>query len=78
VAKYTGIIKQSRTLDLAAITGVVGAALATLPQLQALISPEQYGMALLILSLWQAYLRAKTTGPIGSKPTQPGNDDDVL
>jgi len=64
---YKGIIKQSRTLDLAAITAVIGTALATMPQLQGLMTEETYGIALLILSVGQAYLRTKTTTAINQK-----------
>lgn len=67
MTQYKGIIKQSRTLDLAALTGMVGAAVTVLPQLQDLFSPKEYGLAFLLLSIVQAYLRAKTTGPINSK-----------
>ena len=65
--KYKGIIKQSRSIDLAAITGMVGTALAALPELRAIIPPESYGAAFVVLSVYQAYLRTKTTGPVGEK-----------
>ena len=65
--KYNGIIKKSRTIDLAAVTGMVGAALAALPELRAVIPPEYYGGAFIVLSVYQAYLRVKTTGPMGQK-----------
>jgi|SaaInlStandDraft_6_1057023.scaffolds.fasta_scaffold820680_1 hypothetical protein len=67
MAKYNGIIKQSRTLDMAALTGMVGTAVALLPQLQNLMDAKTYGIALVILSVGQAYLRTKTTSPINSK-----------
>lgn len=65
--KYNGIIKKSRTLDKAALVSMVGTALALLPQLQSLITPKEFGIALVVLSLWDAYLRAKTSTPLGQK-----------
>ena len=67
MTKYTGIIKQSRTLDVAALTAMIGTALTLLPELQALLDAKTYGIVLMVLSLIQAYLRTKTTGPINSK-----------
>lgn len=68
--KYNGIIKKSRTLDLAAITAMAGASLSLLPQLRDLLDPKDYGIALVALSLLQAYLRSVTTCPIGQKYDQ--------
>jgi len=65
--KYQGIIKKSRTLDLAAITAIVGTLVATLPQLQAMLSEKHYGIALIVLSASNAYLRSQTTGKVGAK-----------
>jgi hypothetical protein len=69
--KYDGLIKQSRTLDLAALTAIVGTLVVTLPQLQAIITPEVYGIAFVVLSVVQAWLRSKTTTPIGQKNKPP-------
>lgn len=70
MAKYQGILKKSRTLDLAALTAMIGTAISLLPQVQALLEPEHYGITLVVLSLVQAWLRVKTTGPIGEKVSQ--------
>ena len=50
MAKYNGIIKQSRTLDMAALTGMVGTAVALLPQLQNLMDAKTYGIAMNIIN----------------------------
>lgn len=68
--EYKGVIKGSRTLDVAAISVIVDAvSLAFLAY-----SPEQLGIAIPIymairiaLTSFQAYLRFKTTGPVGEK-----------
>ena len=67
---YNGIIKGSRTLDLAALSVVIDAA--SLGFLA--YSPEQLGIAIpaymvirITLTAIQAYLRFKTTGPVGEK-----------
>lgn len=67
---YNGVIKGSRTLDIAALSVVIDAmSLGFLAY-----SPEQLGIAIPIymairiaLTATQAYLRFKTTGPIGDK-----------
>lgn len=67
---YNGFIKNSRTLDLAALSVVLDAvALAFLAY-----SPEQLGIAVpvyagvrIVLTAAQAWLRFKTTGPVGEK-----------
>lgn len=67
---YNGIIKGSRTLDLAVFSGMLDAvALSFLAY-----SPEQLGIgvpiyagARAILTMLQFYLRFKTTGPVGEK-----------
>ena len=70
MAEYQGIIKKSRTLDVAAISVIIDAA--SLGFLA--YSPEQLGLAIPIymviriaLTAVQAYLRFKTTGPVGDK-----------
>lgn len=67
---YQGVIKKSRTLDLAMISQLVdGAALGFL-----FYSPEQLGITIPVyagvrvgINVLQAYLRFKTTGPVGDK-----------
>lgn len=65
--KYKGIIKGSRTLDVSAIATAIGAAIATLPQLQAFIEPEHYGYLIMGLSVLNAYLRKITSQPLDDK-----------
>ena len=68
--RYNGIIKGSRTLDLAAASQMLdAAALGFLAY-----SPEQLGMAIPIyaalrtgINILQVYLRIKTTGGVGEK-----------
>ena len=68
--EYKGIIKQSRTLDLTAFATMLDAiSLAFLAY-----SPEQlkitipvYAVIRMILNVATAYLRFKTTGPVGEK-----------
>ncbi|MHB0978395.1 MAG: hypothetical protein ACYC1K_03300 [Minisyncoccota bacterium] len=68
--KYKGMIKGSRTLDLAALSVVIDAmSLGFLAY-----SPEQLGITIAVymairiaLTSLQAYLRFKTTGPVGEK-----------
>jgi len=67
---YQGMIKQSRTLDLTAISQILDAmALSFLAY-----SPEQLGIGIpiymalrTIINGLQAYLRFKTNGPVNSK-----------
>lgn len=68
--QYKGLIKGSRTLDVAALSVVIDAA--SLGFLA--YSPEQLGIGILLymairiaLTALQAYLRFKTTGPVGEK-----------
>lgn len=68
--EYKGVIKGSRTLDVAALSVVIDAvSLGFLAY-----SPEQLGIAIPIymairigLTAFQAYLRFRTTGPVGEK-----------
>lgn len=68
--EYKGIIKGSRTLDVAALSVIIDAvSLGFLAY-----SPEQLGIAVpiymtvrILLTAFQAYLRFKTTGPVGEK-----------
>ena len=68
--EYKGVIKGSRTLDVAALSVVIDAvSLGFLAY-----SPEQLGIAIpaymalrIALTSFQAYLRFKTTGPVGEK-----------
>ena len=66
--KYKGLIKKSRTLDLAAFSGMLDAvALSFLA-----FSPEQLGVTVLLyaaargaVTALQFYVRFKTNGPVG-------------
>lgn len=68
--KYKGIIKKSRTLDLAAASVVIDAAslgfLAYSPQQLNITIPIYMGIRIALTAL-QAYLRFKTSKPIGKK-----------
>jgi hypothetical protein len=67
---YNGMIKGSRSLDLAALSAMLDAAsLAFLAY-----SPEQLGIAIpvyaairIVVTVLQVYVRFKTTGPVGAK-----------
>lgn len=68
--EYKGVIKGSRSLDLAAISGMLDAAALSFLA----YSPEQLGLAVpiyagvrAVLTMAQFYLRFKTTGPVGEK-----------
>lgn len=67
---YNGVIKGSRSLDLAAISGMFDAAALSFLA----YSPDQLGItvpiyagARAILTMAQFYLRFQTTGPVGEK-----------
>lgn len=64
--KYQGKIRKSRTYDYAALLAIMGAALQTLPMLQEQLS-GYYGYIFMSASVITAYLRSKTTGPVGEK-----------
>ena len=67
---YDGVIKKSRTLDLAAVSVIIDAvSLGFLAY-----SPEQLGVGIpiymairILLTGVAAYLRFKTTGPVGGQ-----------
>lgn len=68
--KYTGIVKKSRTIDLAIVNKMVDAAAATL----ILYSPEQLGVTIptyfairMGLNILAIILRHKTTKPLDEK-----------
>lgn len=67
---YKGVIKKSRTLDLAAISTVIDAAfigfMAYTPEQLGITAPVFMGVRIL-LSGTLAYLRFKTTGEVGDK-----------
>jgi len=67
---YQGIIKKSRTLDLAMVSQMVDAAalgfLAYDPEQLGLTIPLYAGIRVAI-NILQAYLRFKTNGPVGEK-----------
>lgn len=67
---YKGVIKGSRTLDVAALAVVIDAAslgfLAYSPEQLGIALPVYMALRIAITSL-QAYLRFKTTSPIGEK-----------
>lgn len=67
---YNGIVKKSRTIDLAILNKVVDMAAATF----ILYEPEQIGISVpvylavrLLLNAAAIYLRHKTNGPVGEK-----------
>lgn len=67
---YKGIINQSRTLDLAALSTVVDA----IAPVIVMFEPEQIGITVVAymairmgLNALAAWLRYKTTGPVGQK-----------
>lgn len=69
---YNGVIKKSRSLDLAALSGMLDAAALSFLA----YSPEQLGVgvpiyaaARAVLTALQFYMRFKTTGPVGEKPS---------
>lgn len=68
--KYQGVIKKSRTLDLAALQVVIDAGflafMAYSPEQLGLSVPVYFGIRVL-LSAILAYLRFRTTGPVGEK-----------
>ena len=70
---YNGITKGSRSLDLALVSQVIDAGVLGFMA----YSPEQLGVAVPIyagvrtaLNMLQAYLRFKTTTPVGEKDVQ--------
>ena len=67
---YGGIIKKSRTLDLAAVSVIVDAAslgfLAYSPEQLGIGIPIYMGLRILLTGV-AAYLRFKTSGPVGEK-----------
>ena len=66
VVKYQGLIKKSRTYDLAAFMGVLSAAQTSLPMVQDQLG-DAYGWIMLAASVLMAHLRKTTTGPVGVK-----------
>jgi hypothetical protein len=64
--KYKGIIKKSRTYDYAALLAVFGAVLQSLPMLQDMLEGH-YGVVFMVVSMIVAFLRHKTSGPVGAK-----------
>lgn len=68
--KYNGVVKGSRTLDLAVISGMLDAAalgfLAYSPEQLGLTVPIYAGVRILV-TMAQFYLRYKTTGPVGEQ-----------
>lgn len=67
---YKGIIKNSRTLDLTALSQIVDAVAPVI----LLLSPEDLGVTIvgyavirMAINGLQAYLRHKTTGALGDK-----------
>ena len=62
---YKGVIKKSRTLDAAMLLGVFGAIQLTLPGLG--LDTQTTGITNMVLAAVIAYLRFKTTGPVGEK-----------
>ena len=67
---YGGVIKKSRTLDLAAVSVIIDAVslgfLAYSPEQLGVAIPIYMGIRVLLTGL-AAYLRFKTSGPVGEK-----------
>ncbi len=63
--QYQGITKKSRTLDLAGLLAVLGAVQVALPDLA--LPPQYNGIVTMIVGVLVAFLRFKTTGPVGEK-----------
>jgi len=68
--KYEGVIKKSRTLDLAALQTMIDAGflafMAYTPEQLGVTVPTFFGVRV-AFSVLQAYLRFRTTGPVGGK-----------
>ena len=63
---YKGFIKGSRTLDTQALKAMVGAMLVSMPEARAFLG-DYYGVLFIVFSVWEAYLRFDTTGPVDQK-----------
>ena len=55
---------RSRTMWIAVVTGMIGAAVAAMPMIEDHISKEIYGFSLMALSIVFAGLRIVTTQPL--------------
>ena len=63
---YQGLINNSLTYDFGAVLIIAGAIQTYLPALEL---PQPYnGIATMVIGVIVAYLRYKTTGPVGDKP----------
>ena len=63
---YNGIIKKSRTLDVAALLAMLGVVQQALPSVQTQLG-DYYGLVFMGVGAIVAYLRTTTTGPVGAK-----------
>jgi len=63
---YKGVIKKSRTLDAAALIAVLGVIEANFGLLREMLG-EHYGISYIAIAAIMAWLRVKTTGPVGDK-----------
>lgn len=63
---YNGLIKKSRTYDMQAIIAVLGIVELNMHLLQSQLG-EHYGVVFIVIAALGAFLRAKTTGPVGQK-----------
>ncbi len=64
--KYKGVIKKSKTMDYAALLGIGGVILQTLPMLQDQLEGN-YGYVFMAVSVGVAWLRAKTNSSLDEK-----------
>lgn len=64
--KYQGMIKKSRTYDYATFVILLGVVEQNLPMVREQLG-EYYGWVFIGVGLGIAWLRRKTTGPVGEK-----------
>ena len=64
--KYRGLVLKSRTLDLATLVILLGAAQMYLPDIKDLLG-DYYGVINFIIGVAIVLLRFKTTGKVGDK-----------
>lgn len=63
---YKGLIKKSRTLDMAAMVAALGVLEMNLPLVRESLG-NYYGWVFIGIAVAAAVLRLKTTGPVGQK-----------
>jgi hypothetical protein len=64
--KYKGVIKKSKTMDYAALVGIGGVVLQTLPMIQDQLQGN-YGYVFMAVSVGVAWLRTKTDSALDEK-----------